>query len=289
MPLAVTESSATFIAQPSEIAQPSGIAQPLDLEAAAILRERQARTRPRRVRRRDDTAENDFFGELDADGMPVDLDGGGCLPAETLERVSDYQTAKRLMDIFGALVGMAVLLVPTAIALLAVWLWDRKNPLFKQTRVGLNGEKFTMFKVRSMYTDAESVFDDLREQNKHDDHRTFKMDSDPRVIPYVGNFIRRFSIDEFPQLWNVLLGDMSLVGPRPALPREVAHYSIEDIQRLVVKPGLTCIWQVSGRGNLNFREQLALDLQYIEECSLGEDLKLIARTVPALLTSHGAR
>lgn len=202
---------------------------------------------------------------------------------------ASYRVVKRMLDIVGACVGILVLALPTLVAMLLVWAWDRRNPIFSQTRVGLNGEPFTMFKVRSMSHNAEEQFDKIREQNKHDDHRTFKMDRDPRVIPVVGTFIRRFSVDEFPQLWNVLRGDMSLVGPRPALPREVKHYSLEDVQRLVVKPGLTCIWQVSGRGNLNFREQLALDLQYIECCSVRKDLELIFRTVPAMLLSEGAK
>lgn len=248
------------------------------------------RAKPRKLNRQSlGQLDEDFFGELDESGEPVDLDDSLQLPMSSLRTAANYQTTKRLLDIAGSIVGLILLAVPTLAALLIVWLWDRKNPIFAQTRVGLNGEPFTMFKVRSMYRDAEEKFEEIQQQNKHDDHRTFKMDSDPRVIPVVGTFIRKFSIDEFPQLWNVLRGDMSLVGPRPALPREVRHYSVDDIQRLVVKPGLTCTWQVSGRGNLAFREQLILDLQYIDQCSLKTDLSLIARTVPALLTSNGAR
>ncbi len=138
-----------------------------------------------------------------------------------------------------------------------------------------------------MVRNAEQLKKDLAEQNDHNDPRTFKMKGDPRITP-PGRFIRRFSIDELPQIYNVLIGDMSIVGPRPSLPAEVDLYSDEDMKRLAVKPGLTCIWQVSGRSNLPFPEQVKLDVQYIEQQSLLLDLKLIAKTLPAVVSGDGA-
>jgi lipopolysaccharide/colanic/teichoic acid biosynthesis glycosyltransferase len=159
--------------------------------------------------------------------------------------------------------------------------------LFSQTRIGLGGSPFKCWKLRSMYIDAEQRKQELLEQNEMDGGTTFKMKRDPRVTR-VGRFIRKASIDELPQLWNVFVGDMSLVGPRPPVPREVALYTARERQRLFVKPGITCIWQVSGRSDIPFPEQVLLDIEYIHKRSLWMDIKLLLRTLPAVLLARGA-
>jgi lipopolysaccharide/colanic/teichoic acid biosynthesis glycosyltransferase len=172
-------------------------------------------------------------------------------------------------------------------AALAVKFSDGGPVLFRQTRVGLHGRPFSFPKFRSMIVDAEAGWDGLAEQNQHADARSFKMKRDPRVTA-VGAVLRRLSIDETPQLWCVLKGDMSLVGPRPPMPRETARYTLEDRRRLDVKPGLTGLWQVSGRGDVAFPEQLRLDVQYIHSQSLRMDLALLLKTIPAVLLGRGA-
>lgn len=159
--------------------------------------------------------------------------------------------------------------------------------LFWQTRVGLWGREFPFPKFRSMVPNAEALKETIREQNQHGASLTFKMKNDPRVT-WIGRILRRWSLDELPQLWCVLHGDMSLVGPRPPVPSEVARYTLRDRRRLDVKPGLTCIWQVSGRGDIAFAEQAKLDIRYIESQSLLFDLVLLAQTVPAVLLGKGA-
>jgi lipopolysaccharide/colanic/teichoic acid biosynthesis glycosyltransferase len=144
-----------------------------------------------------------------------------------------------------------------------------------------------MWKFRSMYIDADARLKEIMAQNEMSGGVIFKMKNDPRIIP-VGRFIRKASIDELPQLWNVLKGDMSLVGPRPALPSEVNQYSLQDRQRLEVIPGITCIWQVSGRSDIPFPQQVQLDVQYIQSQSLLLDIKLLLKTIPAVLLSRGA-
>ncbi len=236
-------------------------------------------------RSRDDL---DFYGEVDGRNQPIALDP---VP-EAIYGVQDftgyYVAMKRVIDVVGSLLGLVILGPIALMAMLAVFLRDGKNPLFSQQRVGLNGQNFTLFKIRTMCIDAEQKFDEIKHLNHHQDHRTFKMQADPRIIPVIGERLRRYSIDEFPQLFNVLRGEMSLVGPRPALPKEVDQYSGNDRQRLRVKPGLTCIWQVSGRGDIPFQEQVALDLQYIDQCSCWMDVKLIVRTLPAMMSARGA-
>jgi lipopolysaccharide/colanic/teichoic acid biosynthesis glycosyltransferase len=138
-----------------------------------------------------------------------------------------------------------------------------------------------------MVVDAEQLKATLEDRNSHDDSRTFKIPNDPRVT-WIGRLMRRSSIDELPQLFNVLLGQMSLVGPRPPVPYEVAQYTRDDMRRLDVKPGLTCLWQISGRSRLPFPEQLRLDLQYVEERNLWLDFKVLLLTVPAVLSADGA-
>ncbi|MET0553682.1 MAG: sugar transferase [Vicinamibacteria bacterium] len=201
--------------------------------------------------------------------------------------VRGAHAGKRLLDLVGAAVLLVLLAPFLALVALLVRL-DSPGPiLFPQTRVGRFGALFTMWKFRSMYRDAEQRKAALLAQNEMAGGVIFKMKDDPRVTR-VGRFIRKGSIDELPQLWNVLKGDMSLVGPRPPVPREVAEYTLSDRRRLEVTPGITCIWQVSGRSDIPFPQQVELDVAYIESQSLWLDLVLLLKTVPAVLFSRGA-
>jgi lipopolysaccharide/colanic/teichoic acid biosynthesis glycosyltransferase len=195
---------------------------------------------------------------------------------------------KRFIDFAAALAGMVVLAPLFLAVALAIKLTDRGPVLFWQTRVGQYGREFPFPKFRSMVTNAEALKDTLLAQNQHGGEGvTFKMKRDPRIT-WIGRIIRKLSIDELPQLWNVLIGDMSLVGPRPPVPREVALYTLLDRRRLDVIPGLTCIWQVSGRSDIPFDKQVELDVQYIQSQSLWLDIKLLFLTVPAVLLGKGA-
>ena len=211
----------------------------------------------------------------------------GSVPAKRLNRWYVYHAAKRAIDIFGSLFGLVVLSPVFLVVAVLIKLQDGGPVLFRQKRVGQNGHPFWFYKFRSMVPNAEALKKSLLSKNDHADPRTFKMKDDPRVTP-VGKIIRRLSLDELPQLFNVLIGDMSLVGPRPATIREFQQYTNSDKARVVVRPGLTCIWQVSGRGNLDFGEQLQLDLIYIERRSLWLDGYLLLRTIPAVLSGDGA-
>jgi lipopolysaccharide/colanic/teichoic acid biosynthesis glycosyltransferase len=194
---------------------------------------------------------------------------------------------KRMIDVAGSLASLIVFLPILAFVAGAIKLTDSGSILFWQARVGQWGREFPFPKFRSMVPNAEQLKDKLLAQNDHRNGITFKMKRDPRVT-WVGRIIRKLSIDELPQLWCVLKGDMSLVGPRPPLPREVAQYSLLDRRRLDVKPGLTCIWQVSGRGDIPFDRQVELDIQYIESQSVWLDLVLLLKTAPAILIGRGA-
>lgn len=231
---------------------------------------------------------SEFYGETGVAGHPVPIDQPSITLPGSVDYSQHYSASKRSLDIIGSLVGLCVLGPVILAAMAAVFLKDGKSVIFRQTRVGRDGKEFTLLKIRTMCVDAEERLTEVQEQNRHDDHRTFKMDNDPRVIPIIGGFLRRFSIDEFPQIINVLQGDMSLVGPRPAIVSEVEQYSSSDRFRLIAKPGLTCYWQVGGRGTLGFQEQLKLDLKYIDDCSTLTDIKLIVLTIPALFHGHGA-
>lgn len=206
---------------------------------------------------------------------------------EPIAEARFYVEVKRLLDILGGLAGL-VLLSPVIFVVAAITkLIDGGPVLYRHSRVGLHGEEFTCYKFRTMVLDADQMKDDIAHTNHHDDDRTFKVPNDPRITRF-GFWLRRNSIDEVPQLWNVVKGDMSLVGPRPPIPEEVERYTLADMRRLLVKPGLTCIWQVSGRSELSFPIQLRLDLHYIKHRSLWLDLKLILLTIPAVLTARGA-
>jgi exopolysaccharide biosynthesis polyprenyl glycosylphosphotransferase len=201
--------------------------------------------------------------------------------------VSSAYVFKRLLDIVAATL-LLILLTPLFLTIMFLIRMESPGPIFfKQTRVGRWGQLFTMWKFRSMYIDAEARKAALLTQNESDGGVIFKMKHDPRITR-VGRFIRKASIDELPQLWNVLVGDMSLVGPRPALPSEVNQYSLADRRRLEVIPGITCIWQVSGRSDIPFPEQVKLDVQYIESSSFWQDIIILLKTVPAVLLGRGA-
>ena len=214
-----------------------------------------------------------------------------------------YNLAKRCLDLTVALILLIVLSLVFAVLAIAIKLDSRGPVIFKQTRVGKGGKVFTFFKFRSMRQDADPRL--------HEEHmrrlilgsdagaptsaasrsdasnRAGKLANDPRITR-VGRIIRRASIDELPQFWNVLVGDMSLVGPRPALPSEVDQYSLADRRRLDVIPGITCIWQVSGRSEIPFPEQVKLDVRYIESSSPWQDILILLKTVPAVLLGRGA-
>jgi exopolysaccharide biosynthesis polyprenyl glycosylphosphotransferase len=198
-----------------------------------------------------------------------------------------YLIAKRIMDICGALIGLICLSWLFFIVALLIKLEDPKGPVFfKQVRVGKDGKEFYMYKFRSMVTNAEELLESLLHLNEVTG-AMFKMKDDPRVTK-IGKFIRKTSIDELPQLWNVLKGEMSLVGPRPPLPREVAQYTEYDKQRLLVTPGCTGLWQVSGRNDLGFVEMVELDLKYIRERSLLYDIGIIFKTIKIMIRPNSA-
>lgn len=196
-------------------------------------------------------------------------------------------TLKRLFDIlvsFCALLALAPLFAVTALAIRL----ESDGPIFfGQGRVGYRGRPFKMWKFRSMVPNADKLKDQLLAQNQMQGGVTFKMKDDPRITR-VGKFIRKYSIDELPQFWNVFRGDMSVVGPRPPVPREVALYSPEDRQRLLAQPGLTCFWQVGGRSDIDFAGQVRLDVAYIQSSSVWVDFKLLFLTIPAVLLGKGA-
>jgi exopolysaccharide biosynthesis polyprenyl glycosylphosphotransferase len=192
---------------------------------------------------------------------------------------------KRVMDLVGAALMMVVLSPVLAALAIAVKLDSKGSVLFRQERVGLHGRSFNVIKFRSMCTDAEEQLPDLRDKNEVNGH-AFKLADDPRVTR-VGRFLRRSSLDELPQLANVLRGQMSLVGPRPPLPTEVAHYDTWHRRRLSMKPGMTGLWQVCARHSPEFDHWVAQDLEYIDTWSLWLDFKIMARTVPAVLSGTG--
>jgi exopolysaccharide biosynthesis polyprenyl glycosylphosphotransferase len=194
---------------------------------------------------------------------------------------------KRFFDILSSLFFIILFSPVYIITALFIVIESPGSVIYKQARVGKNGRHFNFYKFRSMVLNADKLKDKLIEQNESQDGVIFKMKEDPRITK-TGRFIRRFSIDELPQLFNVLLGDMSLVGPRPPVPREVAEYTLEDRKRLHVTPGITCIWQVSGRSDIPFNEQVELDKEYIRSKSLINDILILLKTIPAVLTGKGA-
>jgi len=209
------------------------------------------------------------------------------LVAEEINQNGTYLFIKRFIDILASLFGLILLSPIFLIVALLIKLEDPRGPiLFKQVRIGKSEKEFGMYKFRSMVTDAEDRLKDLLQHNEVSG-AMFKMKDDPRVTK-IGKFIRKTSIDELPQLLNVLKGDMSLVGPRPPLPREVKEYTSYDKQRLLVTPGCTGLWQVTDRNSVGFKEMVELDLTYIKNRSLGLDIKLILKTVLVLFGSKNA-
>lgn len=207
--------------------------------------------------------------------------------AKQLHSKKGYWVLRRGQDIFFSLLALIVLLPVLLIVALIVFIDDpHGSPFFAQIRCGRDGKLFKMYKFRSMYVDAEARLQDLLGENEMDGP-AFKMKDDPRITR-VGRFIRKTGLDELPQLWNIFIGDMSIVGPRPALPREVEQYTELQKQRMYVTPGLTCYWQTMPKRNeISFDEWMALDLKYIQERSFWVDWKIIFKTVGAVINREG--
>lgn len=206
---------------------------------------------------------------------------------EQLRRKRGYWIGRRIQDIFFSLLALVVLSPVFLIISLIIFISDpHGSPIFKQTRCGRDGKEFTFYKFRTMCVDAEDQLEELLEHNEMEGP-AFKMENDPRVIRG-GKILRKTSLDELPQLWNILKGDMSIVGPRPCLPREIEQYDDYQKQRLYISPGLTCYWQIQpNRNSLNFDEWMELDLKYIQERSFLVDWKIILKTFGAITHLEG--
>lgn len=216
------------------------------------------------------------------EGLKIELEN----IEENNEKLKFYEIYKRIIDIIGAGSGLILLSPVIAIVACAVKFTSKGPIFFSQKRVGKNGKIFNIYKFRSMVVNAEELKEKLAHQNEMSG-TMFKMKDDPRVTK-VGKFIRKTSLDELPQLWNVLKGDMSLVGPRPSLPKEVKQFEKWMYKRLTVKPGLTCYWQVSGRNNIDFEDWMKLDISYVEDRNIWIDIKLIFKTVGVLFGDKNA-
>ena len=225
--------------------------------------------------------EDRFEKELDEAVIDIDLEN-----IQTNNSIF-YIVSKRIIDIIGSLAGLIFLSPLFLIVAILIKLEDPKGKVFfSQERNGKYPATFKMYKFRSMVHNAEELLEKLKDQNEHTGP-VFKMQEDPRITR-VGKFIRKTSIDELPQLFNVLMGDMSLVGPRPPIPREVEQYTTYQMQRLGVKPGLTCLWQVGGRNSVDYDGWVELDIEYIQKRSLWLDIKLIIKTVFVLFGDRNA-
>ena len=227
--------------------------------------------------------DNRFKFEEEFDEVAIAIDYSDILGKESIF----YSVTKRLIDIVGSLCGIILLSPLFLIVAILIKLEDPKGKVFfAQERNGKYPKTFKMYKFRSMVHNAEDLLKDLMDRNEQTGP-VFKINDDPRITK-VGKFIRKTSIDELPQLFNVLKGDMSLVGPRPPIPHEVEQYNSYQMQRLAVKPGLTCIWQVSGRNNIGFDEWVEMDIEYIKTRNLWLDIKLIFKTVGVLFGDENA-
>ncbi len=230
----------------------------------------------------------DLFPMQFTQGRPETLLG---MPIMTFESVSDKHQQliiKRLLDIVLSGIGLLILSPVFLITTLLVKFTSEGPVYFVQERCSLNGRRFKLYKFRTMVQDAEAKIEELMAFNQMEGP-AFKMDNDPRITT-VGKFLRKLSIDELPQLWNVFLGDMSLVGPRPPLPKEVQQYDFWQRRRLSMRPGITCLWQVGGRNKIkDFDEWARLDLKYIDEWSLALDFKILFKTIPVVLIGSGAK
>jgi exopolysaccharide biosynthesis polyprenyl glycosylphosphotransferase len=219
------------------------------------------------------------------------------VPPVEVRSSAAYRITKRLLDVLVAGVLLILLAPVLAVCALLVRLSSRGPILFRQQRVGRGGEVFTFLKFRSMYIDADpalhreyvtAFIKGQAERHEHHDGPMYKLVRDPRITP-IGHILRRTSLDELPQLWNVLRGEMSLVGPRPPIPYEVEEYGPVELRRLAVKPGITGLWQVSGRSRTTFDQMVALDLAYIRQQSLLMDARILLRTLPTILSRSGAQ
>jgi exopolysaccharide biosynthesis polyprenyl glycosylphosphotransferase len=228
----------------------------------------------------------DLFPHTRAQVQLEDLDGMPLLSFATTPTSQLQLMLKRTLDVAVAALLLLLALPIVGVIALAIKVTSGGNVLFRQTRCGLNGRFFTLYKFRTMVEGAEERRRELLHLNEMDGP-VFKLRSDPRVTAF-GRFLRRFSLDELPQLWNVLRGDMSLVGPRPPIPEEVAKYQRWQRRRLAMKPGMTCLWQVSGRNDLDFDRWMQLDLEYIDSWSPLLDVKILLKTIPAVLSGKGA-
>ena len=197
-----------------------------------------------------------------------------------------YKWVKRAFDVVAACVALVLLSPVFLITAIAIFVEDGGPIFFTQQRAGKDMQSFTIYKFRSMYKNAEDLFEKMQEQNEQTGH-AFKIKDDPRVT-HVGKFIRRFSIDELPQLFNIIKGDMSVVGPRPILYEQMEACNAYEKQRLIVKPGLTCYWQVCGRAKIKWEQWVELDLKYSQDMSVKKDIELILRTFPAVFGQDGA-
>ncbi len=228
----------------------------------------------------------DLFPHTRARVELEELDGMPLLSFATTPTSQLKLMLKRTLDVAVASLLLLIALPIVGVIALMIKLTSGGNILFRQTRCGLNGRFFTLYKFRTMVEDAEERRRELMHLNEMDGP-VFKLRSDPRVT-FFGRFLRRYSLDELPQLWNVVRGDMSLVGPRPPIPEEVAKYQRWQRRRLAMKPGITCLWQVSGRNNLDFDRWMQLDLEYIDSWSPTLDFKILLKTIPAVLSGKGA-
>jgi exopolysaccharide biosynthesis polyprenyl glycosylphosphotransferase len=206
---------------------------------------------------------------------------------DTAPQASIAFVFKNIIDRVAAAIGIILLSPLLFFIALAIKLSSKGSILFKQERCGLNGKKFPLYKFRTMVADAEKLKTNLLRQNEMDGP-AFKIKNDPRITS-LGRWLRKTSADELPQLFNILKGDMSLVGPRPPLANEVKNYDLWQRRKLSVKPGLTCLWQVGGRNDIGFEQWMIMDLEYIDNWSLWLDTKILARTIPAVLSGKGAR
>jgi len=231
----------------------------------------------------------DFFGTQIARASLDELFGHPLLVFRTAPETSWQSLVKMLMDFFGALALLFVVALPMLVIALLIKLTSPGPVFFRQQRSGLNGAPFTLYKFRTMVTNAEQFKHELEAMNEMRGP-VFKVTNDPRVTP-IGKWLRRYSLDELPQLFNVLRGEMSLVGPRPLPVDEVKHFNdLSHRRRLSVKPGITCLWQIKGRNQItDFKEWVRLDLEYIDNWSLWLDLKILVRTIPAVFAATGAK
>ncbi len=215
-----------------------------------------------------------------------EIDNYSSLSDAETEKSPAYRLAKRIMDLVVAVLLLILFLPVIPVVAILIKLDSRGSIIYKQKRIGKNGVEFDFYKFRSMYDRAEEALEALKPLSKVGGP-IFKLKKDPRVTP-VGRFLRKSSLDELPQLFNVIKGDMSIVGPRPNLPSEVSHYQSWQNKRLEVLPGITCLWQIAGRSHIGFEEWMRLDIEYIRNRNILTDIKIMLDTIPAVIQRKGA-